>query len=385
MNDKIKKSLINQTAKKLFKVFAESGYDIYFVGGCVRDCLLSLPIKDIDLATTALPSEIIKVAKENGVKAIKTGFQFGTITLIYEKVQYQVTTFRKDVETDGRRAIVTFSKSITTDASRRDLTINALYADIDGTIVDPLNVIKDLKSRKIKFIGNPQQRILEDHLRILRFFRFLAWFRKGNTEIDPESLKACISLKEKLITLSGERTGEEMKKILSAPNPVKTLELMARTGILQLVIPNAKLCQLHTLIKFEKQSKCPIKWTTRIALMTNSKLKTIWKLSNVDHKLVTRLQKLKQSDDSIEKIAYLYGKDISFQYAIMRSAISKDNLKNIDTRVTLGVNSVFPVTAKDLTENYQGPALGKMLKKLQDIWIDSDFSLTKMDLLKIKP
>ena len=295
MNDKIKKSLINQTAKKLFKVFAESGYDIYFVGGCVRDCLLSLPIKDIDLATTALPSEIIKVAKENGVKAINTGFQFGTITLIYEKVQYQVTTFRKDVETDGRRAVVTFSKSITTDASRRDLTINALYADIDGTIVDTLNAIKDLKSRKIKFIGNPQQRILEDHLRILRFFRFLAWFRKGNTEIDPESLKACISLKEKLITLSGERTGEEMKKILSAPNPVKTLELMARTGILQLVIPNAKLCQLHTLIKFEKQSKCPIKWTTRIALITNSKLKIIWKLSNVEHKLVTRLQKLKQA------------------------------------------------------------------------------------------
>ena len=120
MNDKIKKSLINQTAKKLFKVFAESGYDIYFVGGCVRDCLLSLPIKDIDLATTALPSEIIKVAKENGVKAINTGFQFGTITLIYEKVQYQVTTFRQDIETDGRKAVVSFSKCITTAASRRD-------------------------------------------------------------------------------------------------------------------------------------------------------------------------------------------------------------------------------------------------------------------------
>ena len=385
MNHRIKKSLVNQTAKKLFKVFADSGYDMYFVGGCVRDCLLSLPIEDIDLATNALPFEIIKVAKENGLKAIKTGIQFGTITLICEKVQYQVTTFRKDVETDGRRAVVTFSQSLTTDASRRDLTINALYADIDGTIVDPLNVLKDLKIGRIKFIGNPQQRILEDHLRILRFFRFLAWFQTRNTEIDSESLKACISLKEKLVTLSGERTGAEMKKILSAPNPIKTLELMAKTGILELVIPNAELYQLHTLIRFEKQSKYPIKWMTRIALMTNSKLKTIWKLSNVEHKLVTRLQKLKQSEDSIQKIAYLYGKEVSFQYAIIRAVTSKDNLKDIDTRVTLGANSVFPVTAKDLAKNYQGPELGKMLKKLQDIWIDSDFSLTKMDLLKIKP
>ena len=117
----------------------------------------------------------------------------------------------------------------------------------------------------------------------------------------------------------------------------------------------------------------------------HSKLKTIWKLSNVEHKLVTRLQKLKQSEDSIQKIAYLYGKEVSFQYAIIRAATSKDNLKDIDTRVTLGTNSVFPVTAKDLAKNYQGPELGKMLKKLQDIWIDSDFSLTKMDLLKIKP
>lgn len=385
MNLKIKKSLINRTTKKLFKVFAGRGHKIYFVGGCVRDCLLGLPLKDIDLATTALPSEIIKVAKENEFKAIKTGIQFGTITLICERVQYQVTTFRQDIETDGRKAVVSFSKCITTDASRRDLTINALYADIDGTVVDPLNVLTDLNNRKIKFIGNPQQRILEDHLRILRFFRFLAWFQKRNTEIDPESLKACICLKEKLMTLSGERIGTEMKTLLSATNPIKTLELMAKTGILQLVIPNAKLHQLHTLIKFEKQFKCSRKWTTRIALMTNSKLKTIWKLSNAEHKLITRLQQLKQREDSIQKIAYLYGKEIAYQSTVIRSAISKDNLKNIDTRITLGITSVFPVTAKDLAENHQGRELGKMLKKLQDIWIDSDFSLTKMDLLKIKP
>ena len=144
INDKI----VKPTTKKLFQLFIEKGFDIYFVGGCVRDFLLKLPTKDIDIATTALPIEIINIAKENNIKAIETGIEHGTITLVYKSIQYQITTFRKDIKTDGRRAVVNFSKDIIADASRRDLTINALYADIDGKIVAKKVISNEKKETK---------------------------------------------------------------------------------------------------------------------------------------------------------------------------------------------------------------------------------------------
>ena len=378
INDKIAKP----TTKKLFQLFIEKGFDVYFVGGCVRDFLLNIPVKDIDISTTALPNEIINIAKENNIKAIKTGIEHGTITLVYKSIQYQITTFRTDIKTDGRRAVVNFSKDIIADASRRDLTINALYADIDGNIIDPLNVISDLNDRRIKFINNPQERILEDNLRILRFFRFYSWFGKTNKSLDNASLSACVHFKEKLLNLSGERIGTEMKKLLTAPRPIKSLEIMLAEGILEIIMPNAEIHLLNSLIKYEREADVSIHWATRAAIMTDSKLKTKWKLSNSDHKLLSTLQKFKYYNSSISKIAYLYGKELTIKYAVIKSVITKKDLpKNLGNLVNLGVNAVFPITSRDLIQDYQGEDLGKKLQSLKHMWIESKFSLTKEDLL----
>tara|TARA_Y100000739_G_C20607740_1_gene466666 strand:+ start:1560 stop:2720 length:1161 start_codon:yes stop_codon:yes gene_type:complete len=379
----INRKIVTPTTKKLFQLFIEKSFDIYFVGGCVRDFLLNLPIKDIDISTTALPNEIISIARENNIKAIKTGIEHGTITLVYKTIQYQITTFRTDIKTDGRKAVVNFSKDIIADASRRDLTINALYADIEGNIIDPLNIIADLNSRKIKFINNPQERIVEDNLRILRFFRFYAWFGKTNNSLDNASLRACVRFKEKLLNLSGERIGTEMKKLLTAPKPIKSLEIMLAEGILEIIMPKADVHLLKSLIKFEREADVSIHWTTRASVMTDSKLKTKWKLSNSDHKLLSTLQKFKYYNISISKIAYLYGQELAIKYAVIKSVISNESLpKNLDTLVNLGVSAVFPITSQDLIPDYQGKDLGKKLHSLKNIWIDSKFTLNKEDLLR---
>ncbi|MDC0329207.1 hypothetical protein OAN17_00865 [bacterium] len=159
--------------KKITKIFIDKGYEIYFVGGCVRDSLLGYPVTDIDMSTTALPDSIMQIAKANNLRAIPTGIKHGTVTIVNNNKPYQITTFRKDVTTDGRHANVSYSNDIITDANRRDFTINALYADADGNLIDPLKGVNDLYSKIIKFIFNPKKRILEDNLRILRFFRFL--------------------------------------------------------------------------------------------------------------------------------------------------------------------------------------------------------------------
>ena len=279
--------------------------------------------------------------------------------------------------------MVNFSKDIIADASRRDLTINALYADIDGKIIDPLNVIADLNNRKIKFINNPQERIFEDNLRILRFFRFYSWFGKTNKSLDSASLRACINFREKLLNLSGDRIGTEMKKLLMAPKPIKSLEIMLAEGILEIIMPKAEIHLLKSLIKYEKEANVSIHWTTRAAVMTDSKLKTIWKLSNSDHKLLRTLQKFKYYNLSISKIAYLYGQELAIKYAVIKSVISEESLpKSLDTLVNLGVNAVFPIASQDLIQDYQGKDLGRKLRSLKNIWIDSKFSLTKEDLLR---
>ena len=145
--------------KKITKMFIDKGYKIYFVGGCVRDSILGNPVTDIDMSTTALPDQITQIAKANNLRAIPTGIKYGTITIISNCKPYQITTFRKDVTTDGRHAEVLYSNDMITDATRRDFTINALYADADGNVIDPLKGINDLYSRTIKFIFNPRKLI----------------------------------------------------------------------------------------------------------------------------------------------------------------------------------------------------------------------------------
>ena len=205
-----------------------------FVGGCVRNALLGEPVKDVDIATRLTPDETIAAAKAAGLKAVPTGKAHGTITLICNKIPFEVTTLRRDVATDGRRAVVTFTEDWAEDARRRDFRLNALYADTDGAILDPTGGLKDVENRRFVFVGNPENRIREDYLRILRLFRFEAWYGRG--DLDPAGFAAAAKLKDGLHKLSAERVWAEFKKLLAARDPRAVLARMDEAGILHLIL-----------------------------------------------------------------------------------------------------------------------------------------------------
>ncbi len=196
--------------QKLLAVLSSGGEGARVVGGAVRNTLLGQRVGDLDIATTCLPNETSRRAEEAGFKVVPTGIEHGTVTVIANEQPYEVTTLRADVETDGRHAEVAFGRDWRVDAERRDFTINALYVEADGTIIDLVGGLADIESRTLRFIGDPEQRIREDYLRILRFFRFFAWYGKGRPE--SEGLKACARLKDGLARLSAERVWSELKK-----------------------------------------------------------------------------------------------------------------------------------------------------------------------------
>jgi poly(A) polymerase len=208
--------------------------DVYggprYVGGAVRDTLLGLPVSDVDIATALLPNEVINRLEAAGIKAIPTGIEHGTVTAAVDGKNYEITTLRRDVATDGRRATVAFATDWQEDASRRDFTINALYADPkSGEVFDYFNGLSDLEARRLRFIGDAHQRIAEDFLRILRYFRFLA--RYGGGQIDADAIAACATGAHGLTALSRERIAQELTRILGLQNPVASVLLMIASGI----------------------------------------------------------------------------------------------------------------------------------------------------------
>lgn len=223
-----------RSTRKLMASLQAAGGQAWFVGGCVRDSLLDPALDDarldIDIATDLLPENVVAAVQAAGMKAVPTGIAHGTVTVVVGGRPFEVTTLRRDVATDGRHAEVAFSDSLVQDAARRDFTINALYAQADGLIVDPLRGLDDLARRRVRFVGDPDRRILEDHLRILRFFRFFARFGDGRP--DPEGFAACVRHRDRLQGLSAERIAKEFLKLLMAPNGVTSLRAMQEGGIL---------------------------------------------------------------------------------------------------------------------------------------------------------
>lgn len=207
-----------------------------FVGGCVRDALIGRPVADIDIATPMTPQAVVDAVTRAGLKAVPTGIEHGTVTVVSSGRPYEVTTLRRDVTTDGRRATVAFTEDWAEDAARRDFRLNALYADRTGAVFDPIGEgVADAQAGRIVFVGEPERRIREDYLRILRFFRFRAWFGRG--EPDRAALAACGALKDGIAQLSAERISAELIKLLSAPDPRAAVHLMADTGVLFEVLP----------------------------------------------------------------------------------------------------------------------------------------------------
>ena len=215
---------------RVFAALEESGVETRAVGGAVRDTLLGLPVSEIDLATTARPDQVMALARTAGLKAVPTGIEHGTVTVIANGVPFEVTTLRRDVETFGRHATIAFTEDWEEDARRRDFTLNALYAGSDGAVFDPLGGYADLVAGRVRFIGDAEARIKEDYLRILRFFRFNAYYGKG--PFDPEGLQAAVRLRAGLDQLSAERVAAEFRRLLVAPQAMRAVEALFDYGLL---------------------------------------------------------------------------------------------------------------------------------------------------------
>jgi len=244
--------LSDKHLQRLLSVLSDGGEEARVAGGAVRNALMGEPVSDIDVATTTTPDETTRRAEAAGFKAVPTGAEHGTITVVAGGRPFEVTTLRADIETDGRRAKVVFGRDWKKDAERRDFTINALYAETDGTVVDFVGGIADIESRTLRFIGDAESRIREDFLRILRFFRFFARYGAGRP--DAEGLKACARLKDGLDRLSAERVWAELKKLLSAPDPSRALLWMRQAGVLTKVLPESEkwgIDAIHGLVKTE--------------------------------------------------------------------------------------------------------------------------------------
>ena len=382
LNFKETKWLRNPSAQKLSKLYKNFGYQVLFVGGCVRNTILKMPVTDIDLATDAQPEEIIKIAKENNIRFVPTGLAHGTITLIIDNKNYQITTFRTDFDHDGRYAKVEFTESLLLDASRRDLTINALYCNHVGEVIDPLNGLDDIKKQKIKFIGNPNERIKEDNLRILRFFRFQAIYGNKNLEIDSIALEACHNHKSKLAALSKERITSELRKILSAPNPLEVIIKMNETGVLNELFQKVSIDSLEAYLKTEEKFKININWLGRLLSLQVTQEEESLKLTRCEFKFLKQTKSAIENQIHVIEFSYYNGVENGKIYSILQNfrhniILSKNLLNQINSLAT----KKFPITAKDLMPEINGKKLGEALRSLEDRWIKSNFTLSKKDLL----
>lgn len=371
----------------LFDIFEKEGATLRLVGGSVRDGLLDLPVTDIDLAVDRRPEWVLEFLKSKDIEAIPTGIEHGTITAVIDKRPYQITTLRVDVKTFGRKAEVAFTENWHQDALRRDFTINAIYADREGHLFDPVAGLEDLKNHRVRFIGKPAERIQEDYLRILRFFRFSARF--GHEPYDKGGLEACTQYAPSLPHLARERITEEFLKILALPSPLYALEAMEKTKVLSSILHSFHLKPLKCLIDLEEKTNFPtcillrlaaldpnLKETTTCLRLSNKQLKTLRFLLE-DHASITAA--------SFKSEAYRFTKDTVFQLAFLQTtrAISQNTLSFEEGGLFLNnllhtfINwevPPFPLTGADVLSHGvpEGEALGKVLQDVEEWWLSQD-------------
>jgi poly(A) polymerase len=358
-------------------LLSRAGHQALAVGGCVRDAVLGVPVGDVDIATDAVPARVMALAKAARIRAVPTGIAHGTVTLVAGGRTLEVTTFRRDVETDGRRAVVAFAREVAADAARRDFTMNALYATAEGAVVDPLGGLPDLLARRVRFVGEPAARIREDFLRILRFFRFQAWY--GGGDIDAEGLAACAALAGGIDGLSRERVGAEMRKLLSAPDPAPAVAAMAAAGVLARVLPGAEPRGLAPLVHLEGPR--PPRWLRRLTVLGGGEAEAL-RLSRAEAKgLAARLAGA-AGGEGPGVLGYRLGAEAAEDALLARAALAGEALpEGWEARVARGAAAVLPVSAADLMPILAGPALGAAMKAVEARWILSDFRLTKADLV----
>lgn len=368
-------------AQALCKVLESAGYTALFVGGCVRNALLNAPASDIDIATDALPQDVIAVVEHAGYRAVPTGIDHGTVTVVIDDHGFEVTTFRKDVETDGRRAVVAFSKDIGDDALRRDFTMNAIYADRFGAIVDPLGGLPDVYAGRVRFIEDAGQRIREDYLRTLRFFRFHAYYAQPDAGWDADALAGIADNLDGLDTLSAERVGAEMLKLLSAPDPSAAVSIMAQTGVLARVLPGSDPTLLGPVVHVGQMLGTPPDALARLAALGGQDVATRLRLSRAQSAQLDRIREHSVSTHSPKALGFLVGAASATGAILLRAAMANavPDPQSI-SHVSEGAAAQFPIKASDLPD-LQGRALGEKLAALKADWLASDLRKSKNELL----
>ena len=357
-----------------------------FVGGCVRNALINRPVDDIDIATLWTPPEVTKKLTAAGIKAVPTGIDHGTITAVTDGKHFEITTLRRDVSTDGRRAVVAFTKNWEEDARRRDFTFNTLLADSAGNVYDPTGRgISDLRTGRVIFVGDAAQRIAEDYLRILRFFRFHATYGSGPPDLT--GLIACHTAAGKISTLSRERITQEFFKILSLDDPTEILKVMFENNVLSDIAHTSyDVKTLNRLCSLQKQHSAK-NVIARIVLLCALKsshiniLNKYFALSREQSKLLglllTIVPGLKAvNENSMKAMIYRYGHDASIQSVLLFSAHRNTNPETFFARVKDWQAPALPISGDDVMKAgvNPGPAIGKILTGVENWWIENNFT-----------
>ncbi len=398
-SDKSTKPLENiKEAKIIFSYLNDIGKEsaVRFVGGCVRKAICGENIDDIDLATSFKPDEVKRRLNKENIKVVDTGISHGTVTVIINKKKFEITTLRKDVSTDGRHANVEFTSNWEEDASRRDFTINAIYADIEGRIYDPLNGISDLQNGIVKFIGSPEERIQEDYLRILRYFRFFTQYSKA--DYDQNIIRSIKQYINGLNKISNERIFDELKKILSLKNVYRLFSHNTSKEIFLNIFPQFKYCKRLKIID-SMDSKLRDKYDDYLILaalildetndyeyfchkykMSND---TRNRFKNISLNFENFNKKSFFLEENIKKIIYLsnkdYVRDLLLFLVFMNSKIKTLNIEKLINYVQVCEVPKFPISGDYLKQHgYEtGKILGKKLKSLEEKWIENNFIIEK--------
>lgn len=362
-----------------------------FVGGCVRNTLMGHAVDDIDIATQLRPEQTLAALETAGLRAIPTGIEHGTITAIIDGKPFEITSLRRDVETDGRRAVVAFTEDWAEDAQRRDFRLNALYAAPDGEIFDPVGGgYEDALAGRVVFIGDGDQRLREDYLRILRFFRFNAWYGAG---IDSEGLAACKRQAAGLTKIARERVWKELKKLFTAPTPRAAIEAMGESGVLDQVLPEHQgVAALHDLELTEQlagvqpdpmlrlmallpRTAVAVQQTQASLRLSNQEAErlTMWAADNLPEPVGMKSQELRAT-------LYWHGK----QAVVDRAMLAGADVRDLLAAVRAWRRPDFPITGDDaLAQGLQGREIGEALSRVAKVWVESDFYLEREALLPL--
>ncbi len=362
-----------------------------FVGGCVRNTIMGHEVDDVDIATQLEPQQTLKALEAAGIRAIPTGLDHGTVTAIVDAQPFEITSLRRDVETDGRRAVVAFTKDWAEDAQRRDFRLNALYASRDGEVFDPVGGgLEDAKTGRVIFIGDPDARLREDYLRILRFFRFNAWYGAG---IDRDGLAACQRQCAGLNQIAKERIWKELKKLLAAKAPRSAVDAMGESGVLDAVLPeHAGTDQLHDLELTEQLTGVqPDPLWRLMALLPRSALavqntQSALRLSNQDCNRLTMWaadnlpEPVGMNAKTLRATLFWHGK----QAVVDRAMLAGADVRDLLAAIRAWRRPEFPIGGDDaLAAGLKGREIGEALSRVAKVWVESDFYLGREDLLPL--